>query len=93
MAVMRPEIKKKAVRRLSIVQGQLKGLAKMVEEEKYCVDIITQTSAIKEALSGVEDLILENHLSTHVLQQIRGGKEQKAVAEILKVYKLAQKKK
>jgi len=93
MAVMRPEIKKKAVRRLSIIQGQLKGLAKMVEEEKYCVDIITQTSAIKEALSGVEDLILENHLSTHVLQQIRGGKEQKAVAEILKVYKLAQKKK
>ncbi len=93
MAIMRPEIKKKASRRLSIIQGQLKGLAKMVEEEKYCVDIITQTSAIKEALSGVEDLILENHLSTHVLQQIRGGKEQKAVAEILKVYKLAQKKK
>ncbi len=90
---MRADLKKKAARRLSIVQGQLKGLAKMVEEEKYCVDIITQTSAIKEALSGVEDLILENHLSTHVLQQIKGGKEQKAVTEILKVYKLAQKKK
>jgi len=93
MEVMRADLKKKAARRLSIVQGQLKGLAKMVEEEKYCVDIITQTSAIKEALSGVEDLILENHLSTHVLQQIKGGKEEKAVAEILKVYKLAQKKK
>lgn len=65
----------------------------MVDDEKYCVDIITQSSAIKEALSGVEDLILENHLSTHVLQQMKGGKEQKAVAEILKVYKLAQKKK
>jgi len=65
----------------------------MVEEEKYCVDIITQASAIKEALSGVEDLILENHLSTHVLQQIKGGKERKAISEILKVYKLAQKKK
>lgn len=78
---------------MQIIQGQLKGLAKMVEEEKYCVDIITQSSAIKEALSGVEDLILENHLSTHVLQQIKGGKEQKAVAEILKVYKLAHKKK
>jgi DNA-binding FrmR family transcriptional regulator len=90
---MRPEIKSKASRRLQIIQGQLKGLAKMVEEEKYCVDIITQSSAIKEALSGVEDLILENHLSTHVLQQIKGGKEQKAVAEILKVYKLAHKKK
>jgi len=90
---MRPEIKSKASRRLRIVQGQLKGLAKMVEDEKYCVDIITQSSAIKEALSGVEDLILENHLSTHVLHQIKGGKEQRAIAEILKVYKLAHKKK
>lgn len=65
----------------------------MVEEEKYCVDIITQASAIKEALSGVEDLVLENHLSTHVLHQVKSGKEQKAISEILKVYKLAQKKK
>ena len=71
----------------------MKGLAKMVDEEKYCVDIITQASAIKEALSSVEDLVLENHLSTHGLHQIKGGREQKAIAEILKVYKLAQKKK
>lgn len=90
---MRADIKQKASRRLKIIQGQLKGLAKMVDEEKYCVEIITQASAIKEALSGVEDLVLENHLSTHVLQQIKGGQEKKAVAEILKVYKLAQKKK
>ena len=90
---MKPLIKTRAVRRLHIIQGQLKGLAKMVEEEKYCVDIITQSSAIKEALAGVEDIVLENHLSTHVLQQIKGGKEQKAIAEILKVYRLAQRKK
>lgn len=89
---MRAELKQKITRRLKIISGQVKGLEKMVEEEKYCVDIIMQSSAIKEALSGVEDLVLENHLSTHVLQQIRGGKEKTAVAEILKVYKLAQKK-
>ncbi len=65
----------------------------MVDEEKYCVDIITQASAIKEALSGVEDLVLENHLSTHVLHQVKNGKEKTAITEILKVYKLAQKKK
>ncbi|MFZ2522844.1 MAG: metal-sensitive transcriptional regulator, partial [Minisyncoccia bacterium] len=64
---MQADIKKKVLRRLNIAQGQLKGLAKMVDEEKYCVDIITQSSAIKEALSGVEDLILQNHLKTHVL--------------------------
>ncbi len=90
---MRADIKQKASRRLKIIQGQLKGLAKMVDDEKYCVDIITQASAIKEALSGVEDLVLENHLSTHVLHQIKSGKEKKAVGEILKVYRLAQKKK
>ena len=65
----------------------------MVEEEKYCVDIITQTGAVKEALSGVEQLILENHLSTHVLEHIKRGKEKMAIEEIIKVYKLAQKKK
>jgi DNA-binding FrmR family transcriptional regulator len=90
---MRADIKQKASRRLKIIQGQLKGLAKMVDQEKYCVDIITLSSAIKEALSGIEDLVLENHLSTHVLHQIKSGKEKKAIDEILKVYKLAQKKK
>ncbi len=90
---MKKEAKKKTVRRLKIVQGQLKGLMQMVEDEKYCVDIITQSSAIKEALSGVEHLILENHLSTHVIEQMKSGKEKKAIEEILKVYKLSQRKK
>lgn len=82
-----------ALRRLRIVRGQLGGLIKMVEEGKYCIDIITQISAVKEALASVEHLILKNHLSSHVLDQIKGGKEKKAVAEILKVYKLAEKRK
>lgn len=90
---MRQDIKSKAVRRLKIVEGQIRGLQKMVEEEKYCIDIIIQASAIKEALSGVEDLILENHLSTHVVHQMKSGKDKQAVDEILKIYKLAQKKK
>ena len=90
---MKQGIKKKALRRLNIIQGQVNGLADMVQAEKYCVDIITQSSAIKEALSGVEHIILENHLSTHVLEQMKEGKERKAIEEILKLYKLAQKKK
>ena len=90
---MKADLKKKSLRRLSLIKGQLNGLVKMIDEERYCVDIITQSSAVKEALSGVESLILENHLSTHVLEQMRSGKEKKATEEILKVYKLAQKKK
>lgn len=64
----------------------------MIDEEKYCIDIITQASAIKEGLTGVEDLILENHLTTHVIHQIKHGKEDQAAKEILKVYKLKRKK-
>jgi DNA-binding FrmR family transcriptional regulator len=90
---MKSDSKEKALRRLKLIEGQVRGLQKMVEEEKYCVDIITQASAVKEALSGVEDVILENHLSTHVIHQIKHGKEEQATKEILKVYKLAQKKK
>ena len=89
---MKKELKPRATRRLKIIEGQIRGLQKMVEEDKYCIDIITQASAIKEALSGVEDLLLENHLSTHVIDQIKNGKDTQATAEILKVYKLKRKK-
>jgi len=89
---MKADLRKKALRRLSLIRGQIVGLIKMVEDERYCVDIITQSSAIKEALSGVEDLVLENHLTTHVIHQMKSGKSKKATAEMLKVYKLAQRK-
>ena len=88
---MKQDIKRKAIRRLKIVEGQIRGLVRAVEEEKYCVDIITQASAIKEALSGVEDLILKNHLDTHVLHAFASGQERKATAEIMKVYQLKRK--
>ncbi len=90
---MRADIKRKTIRRLKLIEGQVRGLQRMVEEEKYCVDIIIQASAVKQALSGVKDLILENHLSTHVIQQIKSGKEKQAIHEIMKIYKLAQGKK
>ena len=90
---MRQDIKSKAIRRLKIVEGQIRGLQSMIEKEEYCIDIITQASAIKEALSGVEGLVLENHLTTHVIHQIKTGKEKQATQEIRKVYRLAQKKK
>jgi CsoR family transcriptional regulator, copper-sensing transcriptional repressor len=89
---MKKEIKDKAIRRLKIAEGQIRGLQGMIENEEYCIDVITQAGAIKEALSGVEDLILENHLSTHVIEQIKQKEEKKAVEEILKVYKLKRKK-
>lgn len=64
----------------------------MIDEEKYCVDIINQSLAIKSALSGAEDLLLQNHLKTHVVEQIKSGKESTAIKEILSVYGLSKKK-
>ncbi|MCP6726660.1 MAG: metal-sensitive transcriptional regulator [Patescibacteria group bacterium] len=89
---MKKSLKKRISNRLRILEGQIRGLQRMVEEEKYCMDILHQTAATKEALSGVEDLLLENHLSTHVVEQMKSKNTRKAIKEMLEVYKLSKKK-
>ena len=89
---MKKDIKEGITNRLKRVEGQVRGLQKMVEKEEYCVDIITQSLAIRNALSAVEDLMLENHLSEHVIHQMKQGEERKAVEEIISVFKKAKKK-
>ncbi|KKS76306.1 MAG: hypothetical protein UV50_C0024G0002 [Parcubacteria group bacterium GW2011_GWB1_42_9] len=77
--------------RLKIIEGQIRGLQEMVEKGTYCIDVITQTSAVKQGLSNVEDLLLERHLSSCILDQVKSGQTKKARDEILKVYKLKRK--
>ena len=89
---MKSDIKQKALRRLKILEGQVRGLQRMVADEKYCIDIIIQSLAIKHALSGMEDLILQNHLATHVVEQVKAGKSDRAAKEILAIYKLSKTK-
>lgn len=83
--------KVKVVRRLKLLEGQVRGLQKMVENDTYCIDVITQTSAVKQGLSSVEDLLLENHLDHCVHHQMKSGQVSKAKNEIIKVYKLKRK--
>ncbi len=83
--------KAKVVRRLKLIEGQIRGLQKMVESDTYCIDVITQTSAVKQGLSNVEDLLLENHLDHCVKHQMATGQTTKAKNEVLKVYKLKRK--
>lgn len=85
---MQNDAKKQVLNRLNRIEGQVRGLKKMIEEDTYCVDVITQTSAVKRALSGVEDQLLESHLSTCVIGQMKKGQHEKATKEILKVYSL-----
>lgn len=91
MKYMEDESKRKILRRLRLIEGQIRGLQKMIESDTYCIDVITQTSAVKQGLSNVEDLLLENHLSGCILNQVRAGQTEKAKQEILKVYKLKRK--
>lgn len=83
--------KEKILRRLKILEGQIRGLQDMIEKDVYCINVITQTSAVKQGLSNIEDILLEDHLGHCVINQIKQGKEGKAVEEILKVYKLKRK--
>jgi len=85
---MTQEDKQKAFNRLSRIEGQIRGLKKMIDDDSYCIDVITQTSSVRSALKGLEDILLEQHLSHCVIDQIKSGKEKQAVEEILKVYKL-----
>ncbi|MCX6754532.1 MAG: metal-sensitive transcriptional regulator [Candidatus Nomurabacteria bacterium] len=83
--------KQKLMRRLKIIEGQVRGLQTMVEDNKYCIDIITQTSAVKQALSSVEDALMQSHIGTCLINQIKKGQTDKATKEILKVYGLKRK--
>ena len=83
--------KQPLLRRLKIIEGQIRGLQDMIEQEKYCIDVITQTSAVKQALSQVEDILLEHHLSHCAVQQMQNGEVDKATLEILTVYRLKRK--
>ena len=83
--------KQKLIRRLNIIEGQVRGLQEMIEKDIYCIDVITQTSAVKQALSSIEDILMEGHLSTCLVNQIKKGQTDKATKEMLKVYQLKRK--
>lgn len=91
MKYMEDKNKDRLVRRLKIIEGQIRGLQEMIRKDAYCIDVITQTSAVKQGLSNVEDLLLENHLGGCIIDQIQSGQTAKAKEEILKVYKLKRK--
>lgn len=88
---MNDKNKSRIIRRLKLLEGQVRGLQKMIESDTYCIDVITQTSAVKQGLSKVEDLLLENHLDHCVHRQMHSGQTKKAKNEIIKVYKLKRK--
>lgn len=72
---------KDLMNRLSRIEGQVRGIKKMVEDERYCVDILTQVSAVQSALNAFNRVLLTNHIKTCVTNDIKSGKEE-AVDEL-----------
>jgi DNA-binding FrmR family transcriptional regulator len=84
------QVQKNALRRLSIIEGQVRGLRRMVEESTGCVEILTQISAIHEALRGVGKVVVRHHIETCVTDGLKTDKKQQHQDELMDlIYKLS----
>ncbi len=82
------------LRRLQSVEGHVRGIQRMVEEDKYCIDVIKQVEAVQAALTKINQLILESHLRTCVTTAIRGDdpdRRESVIGEILDVFAVSNK--
>ena len=87
-----PEAKRDALKRLSYVEGHLAGIRRMVQEDKYCVDILKQTFAVRRAIQKLESVLLEGHLHSCVIDGVRDGREDQVLEELLELYALSDKR-
>jgi len=83
---MTPDIHSDAMKRLAYIEGQLKGVRNMLEENRYCVDILKQTHAIRKAIEQFEVLLLDGHLRTCVVDGIQKGKAEQIINELRSLY-------
>ncbi|QTX05093.1 metal-sensitive transcriptional regulator [Agromyces archimandritae] len=85
------DIKKRALHRTRIIEGQLRGIEKMIENEDYCVDIVTQSLAVQKSLASLNKLLVENHLRTHVTHMFEAGGDEReaAVTELVRIFELS----
>jgi CsoR family transcriptional regulator, copper-sensing transcriptional repressor len=85
---MRNDIKASCKKRLNRIEGQVRGLSKMVDEDRYCIDIVTQISAVRTALRRVEEEILKDHVAHCVEHAITSGDkadQRRKIAELMDV--------
>ncbi|MSQ11619.1 MAG: metal-sensing transcriptional repressor [Dehalococcoidia bacterium] len=88
---MRAENKAEAIKRLRYAEGHLAAVQRMVEQDKYCVDILKQLFAVRKSLERVETVLLQGHLQSCVVEGIRGGKEGQVLQELVDLYGVARK--
>ena len=81
--------KKDVLARLATIEGHLKGIRKMVEEDQYCVDILKQTFAVERALQKFEAAVLDGHLNGCVVAGFREGRDQEMIRELAELFELS----
>lgn len=74
------------IHRLKIARGHLDKVIQMVEADVYCIDVLTQSKAVQSALHKTDEIMLENHLSTCVVEHVKEGRTKQAVDEVMKVF-------
>jgi len=79
---MTPETRKNARARLARIEGQVRGLVKMIDDDRYCIDVITQVQAARAALSRVERLVLQDHVSHCVTDAVASGNQKERERKI-----------
>lgn len=79
--------KNEILHRAKIVEGHLKKVVKMIEEDEYCINILNQSLAVQNALKKIDEVILENHLDTCVVHKIQAGKSEEASKEVMEAFK------
>jgi CsoR family transcriptional regulator, copper-sensing transcriptional repressor len=90
---MRKEAKTSCLRRLSRIEGQVRGLARMVEADRYCIDIVTQISAVRAALRRAEEEILQDHVAhcvEHAIASGDKGEQRRKVSELIEALSRAE---
>jgi DNA-binding FrmR family transcriptional regulator len=91
---MDDQTKAAVIRRLQSVEGHVRGIQRMVEDDKYCIEVIKQIEAVQAALGKVNEIILDNHLHTCVTTAIRGedqARREAVIGEILEVFAITNK--
>jgi DNA-binding FrmR family transcriptional regulator len=87
MASMQPPTKSSVLKRLTRIEGQVRGVSRMVEEDRYCIDVITQVTAVRAALKRVEEEVLKDHVAHCVEHAISAGdrdEQRRKVAELMR---------
>lgn len=80
------DVKKDALNRLAYIEGHLAGVRKMVEEDRYCVDVLKQTFAIRRAIERLETRLVEGHLNTCVVEGVKSGREKQVLGELVELF-------